>query len=450
MERKFYPIWLALGVLVLMVISFVAGAGVMYGVASQESVLGITARVAQMAPTVFEEEPFQPSERSTALTPLGTFWQVRDKILTEHVYPIEDDTKLTYGALRGMLAALEEPYSRFMTPREFKEFQAEAEGHFEGIGAYLGQHLDEYGYFEVIVISIIPEGPASKVDLRPRDVIIKVDDRPVRGMTVDRVAKLIKGPKDTQVKLTVLREGKLPAVDLAVPRGPVDIPTIEQKIFEDNIGYVWLRGFHKQAETKLHATLQDLVDQGVKGLVFDLSINGGGLLGQAISVASLFMEDEVVIYERKRGAELVPHRAQRGLVVPRELPLVVLVDEGSASASEIVAAALQDTGRAQIVGHSTFGKSKVQTVMKLIDDSALVLSTAVYLTPNKRDLGEEYEEGERGIKPDVAFPPLELDQDEPFDVEAREQWHQDQIDRAVKVLKETMAESGDRPALGGG
>ena len=288
------------------------------------------------------------------------------------------------------------------------------------------------------MISTISEGPASEVDLRPQDVVIKVDDRPVRGMTVDRVAKLIKGPRDTKVKLTVLREGTSPAIELSIVRAAVEIPTIEQKMVDDKIGYVWLRGFHKQAETKLHATLQDLVDQGIKGLVFDLSGNGGGLLEQAISVSSLFIDGQVVVYVQERDGQPRAYKAQPGQVVPADLPVVILVDGGSASASEIVAGALQDIGRAQVVGHHTFGKSKVQTVMELNDHSALVLSTALYLTPEKRDLEQDYEEGKRGIKPDVEFPPLQLGPDETFDHEAQEKWHQEQIARAVEVLKASM------------
>ena len=439
MAGKSYRIWLVLVVLVLMVGSFVAGAGMMYGV-SQESVLGLSARVAQMMPGVMEVEQADDISSATDLRPLATFWQVRDRILQDYVYPVEDATKLTYGAIRGMLAALEEPYSRFMTPAEYEEFQGEAEGHFEGIGAWLGQRLDEYGYFEVMLISIIPEGPAGEVDLRPHDIITMVDDRPVRGMTVDRVAKLIKGAEGTPVKLTVLREATPPLLERVIVRASMDIPTIETKILDDNIGYIWLRSFHKQAETKLHSALEELLDKGIQGLVLDLTINGGGLLEQAISVCDLFLDEQTVVYVQERNREPEPYRTMPGTLVPENMPIVILQDEGSASAAEIVAGALQDLGRAKIVGQHSFGKSKVQTVMELNDHSALVLSTAVYLTPNKRDLSEEYEEGKRGIEPDVAFPlPAP---DEPFDREKWEQWHQQQVEKAAEVLKKSLATAG--------
>ena len=441
MERRLYPIWLAVVIPVLMVASFVAGAGVMYGV-SQESILGVTARVAQMAPALVEIEEAEGITSATDLQPLATFWQVRDRILRDFVYPIEDDTRLTYGAVRGMLAALEDPYSRFMTPEEFAEFQRETEGHYQGIGAWLAQRtVGDTNQIEVVILSVIPEGPASKVDLRPDDVVKKVDDKPVRGMGVDRVSKLIRGPKDTKVKLAVAREGSPELIELTIVRMSVDIPPVEQKMLEDGIGYVWLRLFHEQAEDELRAALQELIDQGIQGLILDLSINGGGLFYQAISVASLFMEEgEVVLYVGERETEPHPFKALPGLVVPADLPLVVLVDGGSASAAEIVAGALQDTGRAKVVGQHTFGKSKVQTVMALNDRSALVLSTAVYLTPNKRDLSEEYEVGKRGIKPDVVYPPLELGPEERLDHQKVEQWHEEQIARAADVLKESMAE----------
>ncbi len=465
MEGKSYRIWLAVLVLVLMVGSFVAGAGMMYSV-SQESVLGLTARVAQMVPGVMAVEQAEDIPSATDLRPLATFWQVRDRIQHDFVHPIQDDTKLTYGAIRGMLAALEDPYSRFMTPEEYSEFQAEAEGHFEGIGAWLEQRrVDEFGHFEVVVISVIPEGPASKVDLRPSDIIFKVDDKSVLGMTVDRVAKLIRGPEDTEVKLTVLRGGHLLAspeveapvgtpeggaalparvpedqgqlLDLTITRATVEIPPVETKILDDNIGYVWLRTFHKQAETKLHEALKELLAEDIQGLVFDLSGNGGGLLEQAISVTSLFMDEAVVVYVQERGAEPQPYKAMPGRLVPEDLPMVILTDVGSASASEITAAALQDSGQAKVVGQHTFGKAKVQTVMELNDHSALVLTTALYLTPNKRDLSQEYAEGKRGIKPDVVFPLP--DPDQPFD---GEKWHDQQIEKARQVLKQSAGPTG--------
>ncbi len=440
MQTPSRRIWLALIVVLLMVLSFAAGAGIMYST-SHHSLLGLTAQVAQIIPGVMEVETAEDIPAATDLRPLATFWQVRDRILHDYVYPIEDDTKLTYGAIRGMLASLEDPYSRFMTPEEYEEFQEEAQGKFEGIGALLEQRsIDEQGHFEVVIVSVIPEGPASEVDLRPEDVLVRVDDKPVRGMTVDQVAKLIRGPKDTPVKLTVVHEDSTEPVELTIVRAAVDIPTIETRILEDNIGYVWLRGFHKQAETKLRAALEEMVDRQVSGLIFDLSLNGGGLLEQAISVSDLFLDNQIVVYVQERNGGAHPYRTMPGRVVSEDLPMVVLIDGASASASEIVAAALHDTGRAQVVGQHSFGKSKVQTVMELTDHSALVLSTAVYLTPNKRDLSEEYADGKRGIKPDVVFPLPELDEE--FGRQKWEQWHDQQIQQAAEVLLETLPTTG--------
>ncbi|GAG44112.1 unnamed protein product, partial [marine sediment metagenome] len=231
-------------------------------------------------------------------------------------------------------------------------------------------------------------------------------------------------PEGTEVKLTLLRgghgepegvvglerQGKF--VDLTIVRAAVDIPIIETKILDDDIGYVWLRLFHKQAGSKLQAGLEELLDKHIRGLVLDLSINGGGLLEQAISVCNLFLDKQTVVYVQERNGEPQPYQTMPGTVIPEDLPIVILIDGSSASASEIVAAALQDMGRAKVVGQNSFGKSKVQTVMALNDHSALVLSTALYLTPNKRDLSQEYEDGKRGIKPDVVFPPLEFAEDE--------------------------------------
>ena len=460
MQTKPYRIWLAPIVVLLMVLSFAAGAGIMYST-SHHSILGLTAQVAQVMPGVMEVETAADIPAATDLRPLATFWQVRDRILHDYVYPIEDDTKLTYGAIRGMLASLEDPYSRFMTPGEYEEFQEEAQGKFEGIGAWLEQRhvtdttmpvecptchhhftipVDDREGIEVAIVSIIPEGPAATVDLRPGDVLLKVDDKSVRGMHVAQVSKLIRGPEGTPVKLSLRREGQSEIVELTIIRAAVDIPTIETRIVEDNIGYVWLRGFHKQAETKLREALEEMVDRQVSGLIFDLSLNGGGLLEQAISVSNLFLDNQTVVYVQERNGDAHPYRTMPGRVVSEDLPVVVLIDGGSASASEIVAAALHDTGRAQVVGQHSFCKSKVQTVMELTDHSALVLSTAVYLTPDKRDLSEEYADGKRGVEPDIVFPLPELDEE--FGRKKWEQWHDQQIQQAAKVLLETLPTTG--------
>ncbi len=425
--------WLIVLIIMLMGGSFAVGVGVRYSAAT-EPLLSLVGRVAQAVPGVVTEG--QGITARTDLHPLATFWQVREKILSDFVQPVDDPAKLTYGAIRGMVAALGDPYSRFMTPDEYEEFQTEASGQFEGIGAYLEERtVGETGEIEVVIFSIIPGGPASEADIRPGDVVVAVDDEPVDGKHVGAVADLIRGPEGTEVTLTLRREGRVEPVTVSVPRRQVTLPPPEHKVINDKIGYVWLHTFNKQAEVQLRAAIEELLSKGIKALLLDLSDNGGGLLDQAISVASLFYENKPVVYVRERGQQLQPLNALAGQkIVPADMPVAVLVTGGSASASEIVAGALQDLDRAIIIGQNTFGKAKVQTLIPLDDGSALALSTAVYLTPNKRDLSKTGENGKRGIKPDVELPGFD-----PDGSLTAQQWHEGMVDKAVEILEKKLA-----------
>ncbi len=426
-------IWLIVLIVILAGSSFVAGIGVRHSAASGP-LLSLVGRVAQIVPGVVEQG--KGIAVRTDLQPLATFWQVREKILDDFVDPVEDPAELTYGAIRGMVAALEDPYSRFMTPEQYEEFQREASGQFEGIGAYLEERTaDDTGEIEVVIFSIIPGGPASEADIRPGDVVLAVGDELVAGKHVGAVADLIRGPEDTQVTLTLRREGRVKPVIVSVSRRQVTLPPPEHKVIDDKIGYVWLHSFNKQAEVQLRAAIEELLKKGTKALLLDLSDNGGGLLDQAISVTSLFYENEPVVYVRERGQQLQPLNALANQdIVPADMPVAVLVTGGSASASEIVAGALQDLDRATIVGQNTFGKAKVQTLIPLDDGSALALSTAVYLTPNKRDLSKVDDDNKRGVKPDIQLPGFD-----PDGSMTAQQWHDGMVDKAVEVLEKKLA-----------
>ncbi len=437
-----FRVWLVVLIGLLVVGSFVGGAGVMNRL-SEEPILGLVGRVAQIVPGIFEVEHGPRIKASTDLQPLATFWQVRERILQDYVDTIENPTELTYGAIRGMVAALGDPYSRFMTPDEYEEFQAEATGQFEGIGAILKeQTVGDTDVREVVIVSIFPHGPAAEVDIRPGDVVLAVNGESVEGMGVRPVADMIRGPDGTQVTLALRRQGREESFPVTITRRRVKLPPPEHEVREGDIGYMWLQYFNIQASADLGESIKELLDQDVKGLVLDLSDNGGGLLQQAIAVTSLFYDEGPVLYVKERDSELQPCAALAGrAVVPPDIPIVVLVNHASASASEIVAGALQDTGRGTIVGQNTFGKARVQTVIKLNDGSALALSTAGYLTPNKRDLSKEYEEGKRGVKPDLVFP--DYDRDEAGEAQSLAEWfeqeHNKQVDLAIGVLERIIA-----------
>jgi len=432
MDNRALRIWVVITVLVLMGGAFLAGLGM-----GNTSIYALAAHLAQWMPGLYETEVDNDLPSASDLRPLATFWEVREKILRNFVHPIEDPKRLTYGAIRGMLASLEDPYSRFLTPEEYADFTREVEGTFEGIGVWLEQEKGEGDKpSRVIVMSIIPEGPASKVDMRPGDQIIGVDGRSVEDLTLQAVVQLMKGPANTTVRVLLKREGRKDPFEVTILRQRIDTPNIETRMLPGDIAYLWLRAFNKQAEREARQALEKLLAQNPRGLILDLSLNGGGLLEQAISVSSLFFKDGPVVYVKERGGTPQAYNAVPGAIVPPDLPMVVLVDQGTASASEIVAGCLQERGRAKVMGTRTFGKSKVQTVIKLNDDSALVLSTAVYLTPQMHDVGEPWPEDntKRGLRPDIPLPAPDFAGGVKY-----EEWHKGQVERAAEYLRQEIA-----------
>lgn len=429
MKRTTYLVLISFALAFLV---FAAGftTGGMFG---RYSPLGLSASLAQIVPGVYNQTRDFDIPAATDLSPISTFYEVRKRIKSDYVYSVEDDNALTYGAIRGMLAALEDPYSRFLDPEEFKEFRTESEGHFDGIGAVLEARTDANGQDHVIVSSVLSGGPASKTNMRPLDRIVKVDDRPTKGLSLNEVVRQIRGQRGTVVTLTLIRDGVEGSFDVEIERANIDLPTVEYKMLDDGIGYIWLRTFNQTASKKMTDAVEDLLGKGMNALLLDLSQDPGGILDVAVNVAGLFLDGGPVVYVKGRDTEPQPLNARPGTAIPEEMPILVLVDHGSASASEILAGALQERGRAEVAGHHTFGKSKVQTILELRDGSALFLSTAVYLTPELTDLGIEDEDGQRGVRPKHVFPDPDPSAEYRFD-----DWHKMQIDRAVQILKGKM------------
>ncbi|MFO7948017.1 MAG: S41 family peptidase [Armatimonadota bacterium] len=402
------------------------------------SLMAFAAPVAQVIPGIYDRVQDFDISPATDLTPLSTIWDVRQKVLNNYVYPVEDEKKLTYGAIKGMLESLDDPYTRFLDPEEFKEFQIDSEGHFEGIGAVLQAKTDDETGEQVIEItSIIPNGPTSRTEIRQGDRIVKVDDKPVKGETLTEVVHRIRGHKGTEVTLTLIRESKPEPFDVTITRDEIDIPTVESKMLDDKVGYVWLRQFNQLAVDETRKAIEELQEEGMEALILDLSMNPGGLLDAAVGISSLFLDGGPVVYIEARDMKEQVLKAKSGTLVDEDIPMVCLIDPGSASGSEIVAGALKDRERATVVGQRSFGKSKVQTIIELRDNSALFLSTAVYLTPHKTDIGLEDDDGNRGLVPDRELPEFDPEKDSDHTVES---WHELQIEQAVKVLEEISKE----------
>ena len=410
----------------------------------QDDLLTYLAKVAQLVPGAFTYDTAETVPAASDLKPLATFWEARKELKKRFYRPIEDETVLTYGAIRGMLAACDDPFTRLMVPEDFAEFEHENEGNFEGIGAVLGVRDSEEDngqtLTEVVIQSVIEDGPAEKRGLRPKDVIIGVDDIAIRGLRLDQVVDRIRGPQGTTVKLTVTRDDSDEPVEIPIVRDRIEYPVVEFEMKDDDIGFIHLRQFNRPAAAKMRAGLKDLLDQGAKGIVLDLSGNGGGLLDTAIEIESLFLNGGPAAWIVEKGAE-DPEvlEASAGVLVPQSIPMVCLVNEGSASASEILAGALQDRDRATIVGQHTYGKSKVQTIVQLGDKSAMLITTALWLTPDQHDIGL-VREGKVGVLPDVEF-----DEWTPESKLTGGEWHDLQVDQAMEVLRKKMTEVGAMP-----
>ncbi len=310
-------------------------------------------------------------------------------------YVEEPEAKqLIYGALKGMLATLD-PYSQFLDPDSYNELKVDTEGEFGGLGIEISLKDDL-----LTVIAPIDDTPAYKAGLKAGDRIVKIDGELTRGITLLDAVKKLRGKPSTTVILTVLREGENALKDYTMTRDIIKIQSVrEAKILEDRIGYIRLSDFREHTPTDLEAALERLKAEGMDGLIIDLRNNPGGLLDVSVSVTELFLDRRQMIVSTKgrfKSQNLEFQSRRRGSIP--EVPIVVLVNEGSASASEIVAGALQDHRRAIVVGVKTYGKASVQTIFPLKDGSALRLTTSKYFTPSGRLIHGE------GIKPDVVVP----------------------------------------------
>lgn len=352
-----------------------------------------------------------PQDLETLFKP---FWETWAIVHSQFVDQPVDDVAMMRGAIRGMLESLGDEHTSFMDPQEYTDANAGLEGTYEGIGAY----VDTGGDF-LTVTSPIPGSPAEKAGLKPGDKIIAIDGEDMTGVNPELARRKVLGPAGSAVVLTILREGVEDPFDVEITRDRINIASVESKMLENDIAYVKLNTFGDTTSRDLKEQLGALMDQNPKGLILDLRYNGGGYLQTAVEVASQFISKGVILYEqygdgRKDSYEAIPG----GLAL--DIPMVVLINKGSASASEIVAGALQDTGRAQLVGETSYGKGSVQNWIPLQDDQGAVRVTiAKWLTPNGRTIHK------LGLTPDVV---VELtDEDAAAERDP-------QLDKAIELL----------------
>jgi carboxyl-terminal processing protease len=319
----------------------------------------------------------------------GNDWRaVRTQFLSKN-YPT---TKESYKAIRAMLEKLKDPYTRFMDPEQFKSMQIDTSGELTGVGIQIAQDEKTKA---IKVISPIDGSPASKAGVLAQDIILKVGNQPTKGMDINQVVSLIRGPVDTQVTLTVGR-GKQ-TLSFNLKRERIELHSVRhsyRKSPNGGVGYIRLSQFSGNAPQEMKAAIRDLSSKDVAGFILDLRMDPGGLLYSGAEVARMWMNNVTIVSTIDRRGETERLTAGKGSLTDK--PLVVLVDGGSASASEILAGALQDNKRAVLVGEKTFGKGLVQSVHPLGDGSGMAVTIAKYYTPNNRDINK------KGIEPDFT------------------------------------------------
>jgi len=332
------------------------------------------------------------------LDELRSFTDVFARIKKDYVEEISDKTLLE-NAIRGMLSGLD-PHSSYLDAEGYKDLQVGTTGEFGGLGIEVGM---EDGF--VKVIAPIDDTPAQRAGVKSGDLVIRLDEKPVKGMTLQQAVGIMRGKVGTDILLTIIREGEEKPLKITITRDVIKVRSVRHKTLEEGIGYLRISQFQSRTGENLVAAIDKLKKENkgnLTGLVLDLRNNPGGVLSAAVDVSDAFLESGLIVYTKGRIADsemkfdASPVRQLDGA------PLVVLVNGGSASASEIVAGALQDHKRAVILGTRTFGKGSVQTILPLNNDSALKLTTARYYTPSGRSIQAE------GIEPDIVLDPLKV------------------------------------------
>ncbi len=352
-----------------------------------------------------------PADLDTLFQP---FWETWDIVNEQFVDQPVDQTAMMRGAIRGMLESLGDQHTSYMDPDEFRQQSTPLEGEYEGIGAWVDLDGDY-----VTIISPMPDSPAEEAGLRSDDQIIAVDGEDKTGIDGNLVLRDILGEAGTKVVLTIFRPSTEETFDVEIVRKKIEIPSVISELLDDNIAYVQLVNFGDKTHDDMKDQLKELLAQNPQGLILDLRNNGGGYLNAAIDISSEFLSESPIMYEEFGDGSRTTYKTKSGGIA-RDIPMVVLINEGSASASEITAGALQDYGRAILIGQQSYGKGSVQNWIPLRNDQGAVRVTiARWLTPNERQIHGV------GLTPDIAVEYTEEDFNAGTDP---------QLEKAIEVL----------------
>ncbi|MGM9926492.1 MAG: S41 family peptidase [Bacillus sp. (in: firmicutes)] len=333
------------------------------------------------------EEKVQPV-KLTDREEFETLYEAFDTIQNEYYTDVDEDV-LINGALNGMFEALDDPYSDYLDADESSSFNDQISSSFEGIGAEIQQEDSQ-----IVIVSPIKGSPAEKAGLQANDIIVSVDGTSLQGLSSSEAVKLIKGKKGTDVKL-VIQRGEAEPFTVTITRDTIPIETVYAEMDENKIAHIQVTSFSTNTTEELKSALQEMTTEGMKGLVLDLRGNPGGIMEQAINIASMFVpEGEILFQVEDRDGNRQAYTSDSTEKV--DVPVVVLIDSGSASASEIVAAAVQESAGITVIGETSYGKGTVQTAKELEDDSTIKYTTAKWLTPNGNWINE------KGVEPDIS------------------------------------------------
>jgi len=345
------------------------------------------------------------------------FWETYNKLKTDFYKPEKiDDKKLLYGAISGMVGSLGDPYTVFLSPDETKKFMEDITGRFEGVGM-------EIGIRNKILQVVAPlEGtPADKAGLRAGDQILKINGKDTSDLTVEEAASLIRGPRGTKVTLTILRKGWESPKDIEIERALVEVPSLTWKLIGDSVAYVKIYQFSEKASLDFTKISVQILASGADRIIIDLRNNPGGYLEVAKDIAGFFLErGDVVVIEDFGKEETRQEYKAGGSAIFLDYPVVILINEGSASGSEILAGALRDDRGIKLIGQDSFGKGSVQQLETLREGAALKVTTAEWLTPKGQTISEV------GLKPDIKVEMTEKDYEEDKDP---------QLDKALEIIK---------------
>ncbi|HUT18171.1 MAG TPA: S41 family peptidase [Anaerolineae bacterium] len=434
------PRYILLTILLLIgaALFFVAGLGTGLYVAQSAVLVQLpattapTAALSTTSPTPTLPEPTAtPAPMPTALPtptravtedqakPFDIFWEAWEILRDQFYGELPTESELPYAAIEGVIASTGDPYTAFLDPVRAEIVRTDLSGSFEGIGATVRKRPD--GRLEIV--QPLPDHPAIEAGLRAADIVLSVDGTDLEGMNIYEAISLIRGPAGTVVRLLVQREGIDEPFEIGVIRARIEVPVVESRMLADDLAYLRLNEFGQTAIEEVEQALRALLDENPRGLILDLRGNPGGYLTTAIEVSSEFVAEGPILIERFRDeTERAYDPVAGGLAL--DIPLVVLVDGGSASASEIVAGAIQDSARGILVGTTTLGKGSVQLVNTLSDGSQLRVTTASWFTPAGRAIHGE------GLTPDIEVEVTEAD------IEAD---RDPQLERAIEYLREGIA-----------